>query len=164
MLVCATQKVTRNLHLEPSDVSTRPSPHVQQWYANLIRVARVKYYLLTDSVTLISVVFPATGVISVRRFAATTSDVIHDYFVRRAWGRLITTRFDVDPTDVVISRTHDRRVLGSMNDFAWQTELLMREHQLPLEEVIDQLNRCPMSYLGMDSPEFVVERLLGELQ
>jgi hypothetical protein len=40
----------------------------------------------------------------------------------------------------------------------------MREHELPLEEVIDQLNRCPMSYLGMDSPELVVERLLGERQ
>lgn len=79
MLVCATQKVTRSLHLEPNDISTRPSPHVQQWYANLIRVERVKYYLLTDSVTLISVVFPAKGAISVRRFAATISDVIHDY-------------------------------------------------------------------------------------
>ena len=113
---------------------------------------------------MISVVVPAKGVTSVHRFAAATSDVIHDYFVRRAWSCLITTRFDIDPTDIVISRTHDRRVLGSMNDYAWQTELLMREHQLPLEQVIDHLNRCPMRYLGMDSPEPVVERLLGGLQ
>ena len=57
MVVCVTQEVIRNLHLEPNDISTLPSPEVQQWYANLIRVARVKYYLLTDSVTLI--LFPA---------------------------------------------------------------------------------------------------------
>ena len=164
MVVCATQKTMRNLHLEPDEISAPPSADTQHWYANLIRVQRVKYYLLTESASLVTVIFPAKGLASGRRFAAAASDVVRNYFARRAWERLLATRIDVDPTGIVICRTLDKRVLGSMNDFAWQAEVLMAERYLRLEDVIDHLNECPMSYLGMDSPELVVERLLGGLQ
>jgi len=164
MVVCATQKTMRNLHLERDEISVQPSADTQHWYANLIRVQRVKYYLLTESASLVTVIFPAKGLTSVPRFAAVVSNVIRDYFARRAWGRLIATRFAVDPTDTVICRTLDKRVLGSMNDLAWQAEVWMSERHLHLEDVIDHLNECPMSYLGMDSPELVIERLLGGLQ
>lgn len=164
MVVCATQKTMRNLHLERDEISAPPSADTQHWYANLIRVQRAKYYLLTESASLVTVIFPAKGLTSVPRFAAAASNVIRYHFARRAWGRLIATRFDVDPTDIVMCRTLDKRVLGSMNDFAWQAEVLMAERHLRLEDVIDHLNECPMSYLGMDSPELVVERLLGGVQ
>jgi hypothetical protein len=164
MVVCATQKTMRNLHLEREEISAPPSADTQHWYANLLRILRVKYYLLTESASLVTVLFPAKGLTSVPRFAAAASDVIHNYFARRAWERLITTQFDLDPTGILVCRTQDKRVLGSMNDFAWQAEVLMAERHLRLEEVIDLLNECPMSYLGMESPELVVERLLGRFQ
>jgi hypothetical protein len=164
MVVCATQKAMRNLHLERDEISAPPSAGTQHWYANLLRILRLKYYLLTESASLVTVIFPAKGLTSVPRFAASASDVIHNYFARRAWERLIATRFGVDPTGIVMCRTLDKRVLGSMNDFAWQADVLMAERHLRLEDVIAHLNECPMSYLGMDSPELAVERLLGGLQ
>ena len=164
MVVCATQKAMRNLHLERDEISAPPLEDTQHWYVNLLRILRVKYYLLTESASMVTVLFPAKGLTSAPRFVAAASDVIHKYFARRGWERLIATSFDIDTTDVVICRTVDKRVLGSMNDFAWQTEELMVENHLRLEDVIDHLDECPMRYLGMDSPTLVAERLLGGLQ
>lgn len=79
MVVCATQKTMRNLHLEPDEISAPPSAETQHWYANLIRVQQVKYYLVTESASLVTVIFPAKGLISGRR---------RDIF---AWGTLSTT-------------------------------------------------------------------------
>ena len=45
MVVCATQKAMRNLHLERGELSAPPSTETQHWYANLLRILRVKYYL-----------------------------------------------------------------------------------------------------------------------
>ncbi len=49
-----------------------------------------------------------------------------------------------------------------MNDFSWQIEVLRGERQLPLDEVADHLNTCPMSYLEVNSPDLAIERLLDK--
>lgn len=116
MVVCATQKAMRNLHLERDGISAPPLEDTQYWYVNLLRILRVKYDLLTESASLVTVLFPAKGLTSALRFVAAASEVIRRYFARRGWERLIAKSFDIDTTDVVIRRRVDKRVLGSMND------------------------------------------------
>ena len=52
--------------------------------------------------------------------------------------------------DPVVAPTNDRRVLGSMNDFAFMTEAYAEDH--PLMEVALKLAEAPCSPLGMNNP------------
>ena len=52
--------------------------------------------------------------------------------------------------DAVMATTNDRRVLGSMNDFAFMTEAYVED--LSLADAALKLAECPCSPLGMKNP------------
>jgi len=52
--------------------------------------------------------------------------------------------------EIVVAKTNDRRVLGSMNDFAWMMEAYVEDHSLL--ELALKLAECPCSPLGMNNP------------
>ena len=54
---------------------------------------------------------------------------------------------------ISFSKTNDRRVLGSMNDFVNQTKFYLLEARLPLESVNIRLNETPMSMVMHHNPK-----------
>lgn len=161
MTICVTRKLATNIKLNAERLPSAPLDRRQRWYANLIRADRVKYMLVTDATTLVSVVFAGRRNTTPESFAKAVAATLREYFHYREWDEALRT-FDIDTVAVEFTKTDDRRVLGSMNDFGFQVQWLLAERGYTLDYLCNFLNRNPMSYLGYNSPEGVMEELLAE--
>ncbi len=127
------------------------------WYANPLNVGRLRLVLCTSEKSLLSALVPA-------RDPAALPDRL-----REAVGRLLP-RLGIEHSDVQrelremawhqVGRTRSRQVLGSMNDFAFLTDLDIRDQggheggaDVDLDEIALTLARAPCRPIEYQSPE-----------
>jgi hypothetical protein len=143
-----TRKLLR--HLENEDVREPPTSTTRlgDWYANLLIVRRQHLVLAVSGVTLLPVLVPAAPYKTmIARFAKGAGQVLRAMKIEEAKVRAEESAM----RDYVVATTNDRRVLGSMNDFAWMMEAYVEDHSL--WEVALKLAEAPCGPLGMRNPK-----------
>jgi hypothetical protein len=136
----------------------------EDWHANLLRIDRRKCLLFTDSQTLFVFLVPAV----LRRDLAELQDLLRS-------GCADTLRsHGIDPASipvissddhVTIAKTNDRRVLGSMNDYAFLFKVHIEgegglEH-CDIPSLNRKINETPMGMLKYNSAIQEVRNKLG---
>lgn len=162
MIIRCTSKFAGKIHvtLEQEDTGTDEG---LTWYANVFTFDRRQYLLFSESTTLVSILLPGRGITTPEACFETFHREILLYFDYRGWG-LVTRRFiQSDGKKVSFRKTTNRRVLGSMIDLKWQAQWTMEQRSSSMIEVNDEMNRNPMSYLKMDSPEERIKKLLNSI-
>ncbi len=152
MIVRCTKKMRAELRLKETAVpreDASPS-RLDEWFCDLLRIDRGKYVLCTNARTLFSIVLP-----KVRR--ADLVDFHHLLRVSVA-GALEAEGYSSDAIECVAplrevryARTNSRRVLGSMNDLAFQYRVDLErfgERAILNGLIGSRLNRNPMSAIG----------------
>ncbi|BBX97817.1 DUF6933 domain-containing protein [Mycobacterium lacus] len=91
----------------------------QDWYAHLIRIDRRKCLLVTHARTLFSVFMPNVTAAGLRPIGPPVVSAIQDAL--QAEGLPVDTLGDLDPCQVAVAKTADRRILGTINDLAFTT-------------------------------------------
>jgi hypothetical protein len=142
--------------------SLEGGPDSNEWYGNIFWVEGRKCVLFTHSETLFSFVVPdvlkGTIVPLPRFFAAHVhSELDRENLPRDTFGSL-------DSESAVLAKTVDRSVLGSMNEFAYMSEVFITRAGGLVSHDPDDLNRLlrrtPMGALGYAFPiEKARERL-----
>jgi len=160
-----TEKVRKRLRLTPALLSPVPDDVIAtEWHCHVLTLARRPAFLVTHSLSLFTVLFPAAGASSPVALAAAMGGHVrealgrHGYSPEDAWRIL-----DEGPDQ--FSKATDRGVLGSMNDFANMAHWAAHDHQSADPALLawtadEQMNRAPMSRLGMESPQHVLRQLL----
>lgn len=101
--------------------SAVPAPSPEDWYANLLWFDRRKCLLLTHSATLFSIFEPDVRAADLRATHPLLTRLIGRELRRE---NLPLATFPLgDPDELVLARTADRKVLGCMNDMAFQCEI-----------------------------------------
>ncbi|CCK59082.1 Conserved protein of unknown function [Mycobacterium canettii CIPT 140070010] len=90
------------------------------WYAHLVWIDRRKCLLVTHAGTLFSVFMPNVTAAGLRPIGPPVVSAIQDAL--QAEGLPVDTLGDLDPQQVAVAKTADRRVLGTINDLAFTTE------------------------------------------
>lgn len=141
-----TRLVARRTHIVvPPAIIPVVATHTD-WYVNEFTFDRQRYIILTNSYSLLSVVFAGRGLTTAERFADAAVNSLRVYLERAGHGsifeRQIMPAFDA----VRFAKPSDRRVLGSMNDLIYSATVYMAggAHS---NEVIDKINDTPMSLL-----------------
>jgi hypothetical protein len=146
-IIRCTTKLLNELGAKPTSAPDQ-LPGLCDWHANLLRLERKKYVLFTNDQTLYSLLVhwiktPRSEDFLVRfrlgLFQSLTSEGFADVQVEYVLS---------EHTQVMITKTNSRSVLGSMNDLAFQIKSLIRMSKLAdvdLSEINRQLNRIPMS-------------------
>jgi uncharacterized protein DUF6933 len=160
-----TEKVRKRLRLAPSLLAEVPgAAAATEWHCNLLHLARRPAYLVTHSLSLFTALFPAAGISS----PADLADAVRRH-AREALGRhgfapeAIRRVVDEGPDE--FCKNTDRRVLGSMNDFAQLADWSAYQHQSADAALLawaaeQQMNPAPMGLLGMKAPRDVMRLLL----
>ena len=132
--------------------ATAPTTALGDWYANTLNVGRLRLVLCTSERTLLTVLVPA------RNLSAFPDRLCE------AMARMLA-RLDVAPGEVAreeremtwhqLGRTASRRILGSMNDFAFLAETCIRDDgpDADLDEIAAVLNRAPCRPIEYQSPD-----------
>jgi hypothetical protein len=141
------------------DPSPPPSTgRLGDWYANLLVMRPAHLVLCVSDRTLLPVIVPAKDIASLpTRLALAVGDMLRaigvpEEPVIRELRQMVDWR---------IAKTANRRVLGSMNDFAWMLDVDSGEPMTLLDRAL-LLAEVPCKPIGMDSPRRATLSLFGE--
>jgi len=144
--ICCTQKVRKRLKLAATPPgSSRPTTALGDWYVNLVQFGRQQVVMATSERSLLTVLLPARDlrqslVPNLQRAAQELLTVlgIPPETVRREIAEMQPAAF---------ASAVNRRVLGSMNEFAWQAGAYLSRTDDALE-LARRLSETPMSAVG----------------
>ena len=147
MIIRLTQKLAKKIKVVPAPALPPHDHPLLDWTANLFMVSRWQCIILTNSVSLYSVVFPGKGVPSGQALMEQGMKALDDCLTRD--GILGLYVFDIAPaTDSVnFCKAGEKSVLASMNQLVFQIKCDLLELGHPLPVVNRRLNRIPMSKL-----------------
>ena len=146
-----TQKLLDRLNAKVDPEPAQPDTVLGDWYANLVRIGRVQVVLCVSDQSLLPVVVPAKEARSlVQRLVEAleptltaigvpADDVVAEYAAMRSW---------------VVGKTANRRVLGSLNDLAFQLEAALRN--FPDRTLLEHslwLAKTPLKVIDYGAPD-----------
>lgn len=130
------------------------------WSAHLFTAQRTQYIILTNTASLYSMVMPGRGITNDRQFIRGVLSWIKEFMTIDGNKVIIEKFIEMERHDVFFSKTVDRRVAGSMNDFVFQAKVHLIEGQRSPFDVSLLLNESPMTYLGYNRPKDEFKKLL----
>jgi hypothetical protein len=143
-----TKKLLTELKAKPSE-GTMSSNELGSWHANLLRIDRRKCILFTHDATLYSFFVPG---LKKPQFENVREVFGQNLFKNLLWENFPQNQIEIvldEHREIIIEKTNNRSVLGSMNDLAFQLKYRIGAMgglvNVDLAELNHELNRIPMS-------------------
>lgn len=152
-----TRALLKRLAANPNPSPLAPTTKLGDWYANLLYTRPQQLILCVSEKTLLPVVMAAKGPEPVEvRLTARVGEML------RAMGlaETVVAAELANMAEATISTTASRRVLGSMNDFAFMLDSHL-SHGDTLMAAALGLSEAPCSPIDMMSPKMATIELLG---
>ena len=129
------------------------------WSAHLFTAQRIQYIILTNTVSLYSMVMYGRGITNDKQFTRGVFSSMRE-FMTIDGNKVIFEKY-IEPQDkeIYFSKIIDRRVTGSMNDLVFQAKVSLDMGESPFD-VSFLLNKSPMSYLNYGRPEDEFQKLV----
>lgn len=145
-----TQKLLDRLKSTPHPEPVAPDTALGDWYANLIRAGRIQVILAVSERSLLPVVVPARdGRLLVQRLGESVEQMLTDIGI--AAEDVTAERRAMQSWTV--GKTANRRVLGSLNDLAFQLQVGLLE--FPDRTLLAQshwLAKTPLKVIDYGAP------------
>ena len=122
---------------------------VYDWSVRPFKVERTGYLLFTNAASLFCMVVPQRGITTAGKLRQAFARAVHTCMNSPEEGQHHATVIMAAMSACCFDRQNDRAVTGSMNELAFQAGLHLRAGDT-LHDTISNLNRVPMSLLGMD--------------
>jgi hypothetical protein len=135
----------------------------KEWYCHLFFIHRKKCLLFTHSPTLFSFFIADVRADDLRNFASLfRAQATNAFRGEGLTSTQIASLLDTGPDQM--GKTANKSVIGSMNDlirmWKYNVEDAGRLERINVEELNKEMNKVPMSYIGMESGERALKRLL----
>jgi hypothetical protein len=162
MIFRLTAKLAKKIGLDPLPVlpCDKDKDPLLDWNAHLFTVQRTQYILVTNTKSLYSLVVPGRGITTDRQFVQSVRTGLQAFVAGQGHHLRAAKDLLSQDRETFFSRITNRRILGSMNDFIFQSKIRLEEGQQTPFEVSFYLNETPMSYLKYRSPKKVFQQLL----
>jgi hypothetical protein len=122
------------------------------WTARLFTADRTQYILISNTVSLYSVVIYGRGITDFDHLIHRMMDVLRDVMEEDGFRLLYEKQVAPEAARVSFSKAFNRSVTGSMNEMAFRAKWhLIRDEMSPYDVSII-LNKTPISYLKYKNP------------
>jgi len=148
MIARVTARLGKKIGVSPSHSLPVDANPYADWSAHLFTVNRLQYILLTNTVSLYSIVIQAKGITSDRTFLSRMAREM-GAFMRKDGHQLIYERCVAPATEqVTFSKALSRAVTGSMNDLIFEAKCFLIDSEASLCDVSLRLNETPLAFLN----------------
>jgi|ERR1022692_1885161 hypothetical protein len=159
--LCCSHKIRQRLGLSARPPTpSEPSTRLGNWYVHLVQFGRLQLVLATSERSLLTVVLPA------RRLRETIVENLQVSVGQLLWALGIpadaVNRELEAMTPVTFVAATNRRVIGSMNEFAFHLGVDLRDIRDPLALSL-RLSDTPMSAVGSKSLYGIPREVAREL-
>lgn len=146
-----TARLAARVHVTPVPAVPLGRSPWTDWTARPFTAARTHYILVTNTASLYSVVLPARGITDRVRFVERALGAINDLLRDDGFGP-IPEHLIQPAVDVVICKTLNPSVTGSMTDLVRMADFDLAEFELTPLQTSHRLNQAPMSVIGCRRP------------
>jgi hypothetical protein len=159
MIIRCTQKVRDKIKIKSPDIEDddRENAFLEEWYVNLFTIERKKYFIITESLTLYSIVLSSIGV----NRRVELEQLVKDTVLRLLKNKSSPEIEKLLNSEVKILKTKNKQIIGSQNDLKYMAEV--EAHYFDIAN-FDKINRTPMSYLKYSSPEEELGKRIMEIK
>ncbi len=160
MIYRITNKLAKKLHLKDLPDAAADSAPLADWTANLIVANRHQYILITNGVTLYSIVIRGAGITDGESFHEAVMARLNEDLTANGMSYFLDKQLQPHVNNVEFAKTSGRRVLGSMTDFKHTVNACMAGGMEALLDINRELNTTPMRPLDYQYPRSELYRLI----
>jgi len=160
MTFCLTQKLSKKV--KQFDLPRTTGYDLgSAWYGNLFRVGNVQYVLLTESLTLYSILLLGRGIVNAESLANAATHIIEERFRENGWIGILGKIISFDNNSATFLAAQDRSVLSSMNEIVRMIKWEIAERPDNLDSLMIWMNTLLLTKNGiMDNSESRVDQLV----
>jgi hypothetical protein len=165
-IIHCTRKLLKEIDVplvEPDKIPV-PTEGLGNWYANLLRIDRRKCLLFTNEKTLYTFLIPKV-------LKANLKNIEEEFLIHLSYnlqyegfGLEVINKIMQEYQEIGFAKTSNRQVLGSMNEFAFQYEVLIEQKEglenIRILELNKHINRTIMGAIKYKHPIEALRNLL----
>lgn len=164
-LLHCTQKLLNELRnpllLDPDTLNPET---LGDWYANVLHIDRKKCILFTNEKTLYSFLIPKVKKVNLHNIEEEFLINLNLNLQAEGFGLESINKVMQEHTQLGFAKTSNKSVLGSMNEFAFEYDFLIRKEggfdNVKILQINQQVNRTPMSAIKYQYPIETLKTLL----
>ena len=153
MIFRLSQKMAKKIKESPTGCCPPAANPYTDWTAHLFTAERVQYVILTNTVSLYSIVAYARGMTDFSIFIDYSLNFMAEYMCADGCEFQFRRLIAPEAKEVIFSKSTDRSVIGSMNDLVHMAKWVLIERQVSPFEASQDINQAPMSCLGYKNPK-----------
>ncbi|MBZ0170497.1 hypothetical protein MELA_01277 [Candidatus Methylomirabilis lanthanidiphila] len=159
MILRISDDLARKIKDRPTRVLPLDRNPYADWSTRLFAESRTQYIMITNTVSLYTMVMFGAGIHDALTFTSRVTSYISE-FTRADGFELIYERL-ISPSTlhVSFSKALNRRVTGSMNDLEFQAKIILARGTVSPWDVSLTLNEIPFSYLKYNGPRVEFHRM-----
>ncbi|MEZ4987054.1 MAG: hypothetical protein R2795_18780 [Saprospiraceae bacterium] len=165
MILSCTKKIRDKLKKSKELEDEKVDLSISNWYVDLIRLNRKEYYLFTNSVMLYSFL----TYIGTEKEKKNLESIFRSKLIEaiKADFGISESSFEsklFTDNDFRYVKTNSRSILGVMNDYKYQIEVLIWHKEITEEDyesLRHYLNECPMSTINYSSGKKEMAKFLS---
>jgi len=147
-----THKLGKKIGFEPYQSIPLDSNPFIDWSAHLFTAERVQYIMVTNTLSLYSIVMYGKGITNESKFINGVLSYMKFYMCGDGNESIFERYISSNTAQVFFSKNLNRAVTGSMNDLIFHAKIHLIERNESPYNVSVRLNEIPMSYLRYDNP------------
>lgn len=152
MIVRVSAKLGKKIHVSPAkSLPADPNPFAD-WSAHLFTADRAQYILITNTLSLYSMVMYGRGITDDSEFLSRMTTYMREFTRDDGHAFLFERLIAPSPVSFAFSKALNRAVIGSMNDLVYHAKFHLIERQMSPFDTSLLLNDMPMSCLKYDNP------------
>ena len=159
-----TQKLGKKIHDTPDqEVPIADNPYAD-WTANLFRADRAQYIIISNTLSLYSVVIAGRGITDINWFIKSTISTLRDFVPDDGNAIIYNEYIAPEMGRMRFAKTRNRRVLGSLNTLVQDAQFFLTEKELSPFQTAHLLNQTPLSFLEYDYPAKAFRKLVEKAE
>ena len=123
------------------------------WTLHLFRANRAQYIIVSNTLSLYSLVMAGAGITDDNWLIKTTISILRDFLKADGYERFWHEWVTVGTDRYIFSKTRNRRVIGSVNRLVTRAEKYLEEGNSSLFQISRRLNQTPLSFLDYRCPK-----------
>lgn len=153
MVFRLSRKLAQRIKVQPGITAPPSGSPFLDWTGHVFFADRMPYVIVTNTASLLSVIFSAKGITDDNVFVMRCLTYMREYLADEPFTFFFPRLIGPHTDKVLYSRSSDQRVIGSMNDLIRNAKIHLMEDGLSPLRASQKINEMPMSYLKYDTPE-----------
>lgn len=153
MIIRLTSKLAKKIGTKPEQCLTLDINPYLDWAGHLFTAQRLQYIILTNSVSLYSIIMHGRGVSSEQKFVKRAMNAMEEFMCRDGFEFVFRRLIAPYCRTIIMSKVTDKKLLGSIVEMTKEAQFWLAERELSPFDSAARINTSIFSYLQYNTPK-----------